>query len=46
VDGHGNKVAEDAVFKNPSVVIIFGEAPLYLEVQLKPKRKQPRMTVH
>jgi len=27
MDGHGNKVAEDAVFKTPCVVIIFDEAP-------------------
>jgi len=46
MDGHGNKVAEDAVFKTPCVVIIFDEAPLYREVQLKPESKQPRMTVH
>ena len=26
MDGHGNKVAEDAVFKTPCVVIIFDEA--------------------
>ena len=26
-DGHGNKVAEDAVFTTPCVVIIFDEAP-------------------
>jgi len=41
VDGHGNKVAEDAVFKTPSVVIIFDEAPRYREVQSKPERKHP-----
>jgi len=29
MDGHGNKVAEDAVFKTPCVVIIFDEAPRY-----------------
>jgi len=27
MDAHGNKVAEDAVFKSPCVVIIFDEAP-------------------
>ena len=27
MDAHGNKVAEDAVFKTPGVVIIFDEAP-------------------
>jgi len=41
MDGHGNKVAEDAVFKTPSVVIIFDEAPRYREVQSKPERKHP-----
>ena len=36
-DAHGNKVAEDAVFKSPCVVmIIFDEAPRYREVQWKP----------
>jgi len=29
VDAHGNKVAEDAVFKSPGVAIIFDEAPQY-----------------
>ena len=27
MDTHGNKVAEDAVFKTPCVVIIFDELP-------------------
>jgi len=45
MDGHGNKVAEDAVFKTPRVVIIFDEAPRYQEVQSKSENKQPRMTV-
>jgi len=35
MDAHGNKVAEDAVFKSPCVVIIFDRAPRYREVQLK-----------
>ena len=46
MDGHGNKVAQDAIFKTPCVVIIFDEAPRYQEVQSTPKSKQPRMTVH
>jgi len=41
VDGHGHKVAEDAVFTTPCVVIIFDEAPRYREVQSKPKSKHP-----
>jgi len=44
VDGHGHKVAEDAVIKTPCVVIIFDEAPRYREVQSKPESKHPRMT--
>jgi len=39
LDAHGNKVAEDAVFKIPCVVIIFDEAPRYREVQSKPESK-------
>jgi len=41
VDAHGNKVAGDAVFKTPCVVIIFDEAPQTnrLEVQSKPESK-------
>ena len=39
LDAHGNKVAEDAVFKTPCVVIIFNEAPRYREVQSKPESK-------
>jgi len=39
MDAHGNKVAEDAVFKSPCVVIIFDEAPRYREVQSKYERK-------
>jgi hypothetical protein len=35
LDAHGHKVAEDAVFKRPCVVIIFDEAPRYREVQPK-----------
>ena len=35
VNGHGNKVAEDAVFTTPCVVIIFDEALRYREVQSK-----------
>jgi len=39
MDGHGNnlKVAEDAVFKTPCVVIIFDEAPQYREPSRNPK---------
>ena len=33
VDGHGHKVAEDAVFTTPCVVIIFDEPPPYREGQ-------------
>ena len=40
---HGNKVAEDAVFKTPCVVIIFDEAPRYREVQSKYESKHPIM---
>ena len=40
MDTHGNKVAEDAVFKTPCVVIIFNEAPRYQEVQSKPESHQ------
>ena len=39
MDAHGNKVAEDAVFKSPCVVIIFNEAPQYREGQSKPESK-------
>jgi len=39
LDAHGNKVAEDAVFKAPCVVIIFDEAPRNWEVQSKPESK-------
>ena len=46
MDGHGNKVAEDAVFKIPCVVIIFDEVPRYREVQSKPESKHPRMAVY
>jgi len=45
MDGHGNKVAEDAIFKTSCVVIIFDEAPRYREVQSKSEDKQPRMTI-
>jgi len=31
MDAHGNKMAEDAVFTSPCVVIIFNEAPRYRE---------------
>ena len=41
MDAHGNKVAEDAVFKSPCVVIIFDEAPRYREVQSKHESKSP-----
>ena len=43
---HGNKVAEDAVFKTPCVVIIFDEAPRYREVQSKPKSKHLTMKAY
>jgi len=39
MDDRGNKVAEDAIFKSPCVVIIFDEAPRYQEVQSKPESK-------
>jgi len=39
MDAHGNKVAEDTVFKTPCVVIIFNEAPRYREVQSKSESK-------
>ena len=45
MDGHGNKVAEGAVFTTPCMVIIFNEAPRYRKVQSKSENKQPRMTV-
>jgi len=41
MDAHGNKVAKDAVFKSPCVVIIFDEAPRYREVQSKYESKNP-----
>jgi len=44
LDGRGHKVAEDAVFTTPCVVIIFDEAPRYREVQSKPGITHPRMT--
>ena len=46
MDDHGNKVAEDAVFKTPCVAIIFDEGPRYREVQSKSGSKQPRMMLH
>ena len=46
LDAHGNKVAEDAVFKKPCVVIIFDEAPRYREVQPKYNSKHPIMETH
>jgi len=46
LDAHGNKVAEDAVFKTLCVVIIFNEAPRYREVQLKPESKHLIMTAY
>jgi len=46
VDGHGHKVAEDAVFTTPCVVIIFDEAPRYQEVQSKPESKHPIMKAY
>jgi len=45
-DAHGNKVAEDAVFRSPCVVIIFDEAPQYREVQSKPESEHPIMKVY
>jgi len=39
MNSHGNKVAEEAIFKTPCVVIIFDEAPRYREVQSKPESK-------
>jgi len=39
MDAHGNKVAEDAVFKSPCMVIIFDEPPRYREVQSKHESK-------
>jgi len=46
MDTHGNKVAEDAVFKIPCVVLIFNEAPRYQEVQSKPESKHPIMKAY
>ena len=46
MDAHGNKVAEDAVFKSPCVVIIFDEAPRYREVQSKYESKHPIMETY
>ena len=46
MDAHGNKVAEDTVFKTPCVVIIFDEAPRYREVQSKPESKHPIMKAY
>ena len=39
MDAHGNKVAEDAVFRSPCVVNIFDEPPPYREVQSKYENK-------
>ena len=46
MDAHGNKVAEDAVFTTPCVVIIFDKAPRYREVQSKPESKHPIMKAY
>ena len=46
MDAHGNKIAEDAVFKSPCVVIIFDEAPRYREVQSKYESKHPIMETY
>jgi len=46
MDAHGNKVAEDAVFKSPCVVIIFDKAPRYREVQSKHESKHPIMEAY
>ena len=46
MDAHGNKIAEDAVFKSPCVVIIFDEAPRYREVQSKHESKHPIMETY
>jgi len=42
---HGNKVAEDMIFKTPCVDIIFDEGPRYLEDQSHFGGKQMRKTV-
>jgi len=44
--GNLNKVAEDAVFKSPCVVIIFDEPPRYWEVQSKHESKHPIMEAY
>jgi len=44
--GHGHKVAGDAVFTTPCVVIIFDKAPRYREVQSKPESKHPIMKAY
>jgi len=46
MDAHGNKVAEDAVFKSPYVVIILDEAPRYREVLSKHESKHPIMEAY
>jgi len=46
MDAHGNRAAEDAVFKSPCVVIIFDEAPRYREVQSKYENKHPIMETY
>jgi len=46
MDTHGNKIAQDAVFKSPCVVIIFDEAPRYREVQSKHESKHPIMETY
>jgi len=48
MDAHGNKVAEDAVFKTPCLVIIVDEPEpfRYLEVQSKPESMHLIMKVY
>jgi len=46
LDVHGNKMAEDAVFMSPCVVIIFDEAPRYREVWSKHESKNPIMEAY
>ena len=46
IDAHCIKVAEDAVFKSPCVVIIFDEASRYREVWSKHESKHPIMEAY
>ena len=45
VEVHGNKVAKDAIFKTPCVIIIFDEAPWYREARSEFGGKPMRRTV-